>query len=315
MRRWNVLLAAATLMNALAGIAPAAATAPVVTNGRLLFVYDTRACDDCYLTAIDPDGSDPFRYAAGGVGRWSPDGTMIAAVTETPDGRIGTLVMGADGSNATTFDIPDATRNAPCIDWSPDGTKLLCEVWDNVHPRRLPGLFTVNAADGSGLTRLTMNTHGGHDIAQDFSPDGTQVLFLRENPQREHRHLAVFVAAADGSDPTRISPWLNDSACCQARWSPDGSLIAFASGGVLRTVRPDGTPAGRILVDAGVRFQFLFNPAWSPDGTKIAFAMYLSSTKSTDVFTVNTDGSGLQAITESAHRFEGWPDWGTYTGV
>jgi Tol biopolymer transport system component len=312
MRRWTLLLVVATWVMGVAGAAPATAGTPV-TNGRILYVLDTNTCDDCHLTAIDPDGSDPFRYAVGSSARWSPDGTMIAAVTETDDGRIGTLVMDADGSSATTFEIPDATRNAPCIDWSPDGTKLLCEVWDEVHPRRLPGLFTVSSSDGSGLTRLTTNTTGGHDIAEDFSPDGTQVVFLRENPQRDHRPLAIFVAAADGSGATRITGWLGGSACCQVRWSPDGSQIGFASGGVLRTVHPDGTTAGRILVDAGVDFQFASGLAWSPDGTRIAFTMYVSSTGSEELYTANADdGSGLQRITNTSRHFKGSPDWGTY---
>jgi Tol biopolymer transport system component len=97
------------------------------------------------------------------------------------------------------------------------------------------------------------------------------------------------------------------------RWSPDGSQIGFASGGVLRTVHPDGTTAGRILVDAGVDFQFASGLAWSPDGTRIAFTMYVSSTGSEELYTANADdGSGLQRITNTSRHFKGSPDWGTY---
>lgn len=313
MRRFFVVTIATALAFGSLGLRAADAGTPPV-NGRILYVVDTRACEGCHLTSVDPDGTDPLEYPVGSTARWSPDGSTIAAVTSTANNRIGTLLMDADGSNVTTFGLP-GTRNAPCIDWSPDASTLLCEVWDDVHPHRLPGIFTASAIDGSGLTRLTTNTLGGHDIPQDFSPDGTRFVFLRENFRRAHRHLAVFVANADGSGIERITGWKNDTMCCQVRWSPDGSEIAYGAGGKLQTIHPDGTGRAVIPVDAGVHFQFAFAPAWSPDGTRLAFELYVSSTGTVDIFTAATDGSDTQAVTVTTRRFEGSPDWGTHPTV
>jgi hypothetical protein len=312
MRRWIVLTMAVISVSGFLGAGAADAKVPG-SNGRILFVQDTHTCEGCHLTTIDPDGTDPDKLP-GSLARWSPDGTSIEALRELADGRIGTLVMDADGSNITKFHIPDPTFNAACAAWSPDAQTLLCEVWDDVHPNREPGLFTVNATDGSDLTRLTRNTLGGHDIPADYSPDGTQIVFLRENQKRDHRHLAVFVGDSDGANLNRVSPWTNDTACCQASWSPDGSLILFASGGKLRRVEPDGTAAGPIPIDAGVNFQFALMPGWSPDGTRVVFSLYLSSTQQVDIFTAAADGSDLQQVTNST-RFDGVADWGTHPTI
>jgi Tol biopolymer transport system component len=305
----SIGLTTAVLVAAL-GLASQAATAkPPGNNGRILFVQDTKDCDDCISKSIEPDGTGTIQLP-GSAGRYSPDGTRIMAGTETADHRIGTLVMNADGTDATVFPIPGSSMNLPCAQWSPDGETLLCEGWDEVHPERLPGLFTIDASDGSHVTRLTTNTLGGHDIPGDFSPDGSRIVFLRENPGHGRGTLALFVANADGSDPHRISGWKNDSACCQASWSPDGTRILFAFGGRLRTVRPDGTSIKTVKVDSGAQFYFLSNPTWSPDGTHIAFVMWTSNTGEFDLFTVAADGSDLQQLTDT-HREEGFPDWGT----
>ena len=306
MRRWIVIgITMAIGVSGLATKAAAAATPP--TNGRILFVQDTKDCDDCNLKSVEPDGTGTLRLP-GSAGSYSPDGSRIAAGTETADGRIATLVMNADGSDVTPL-TPPGTLNAGCSTWAPDGRTLLCEVWDDVHPAHLPGLFTMDS-DGSDLTRLTTNTLGGHDIPTDYSPDGSQVLFLREDPNHGRHTLALFVANADGSGAHRISPYLNDSACCQARWSPDGSRILFASQGRLRTITPDGTSMKTIKFDTGAQFYFEAAPAWSPDGTHVAFVMFTSNTGEFDLYTIAADGSGLTQLTDT-HREEGFPDWGT----
>jgi Tol biopolymer transport system component len=310
MRRWFVLMVGVMTVAVLGGVGspPAGARTPG-PNGRITFGQDTKDCDDCILKSIEPDGTGTILLSGGGSATYSPDGTKIVAGSNTADGRITTMLMNADGSVITTFS-PAGSFNVGCPVWSPDGRALLCEVWDDAHPEHRPGLFTVNASDGSNLTRVTTNRLGGHDIPADFSPDGTQVVFLREAPNHGSHHLALFVANADGSDVHRISGWMNDSACCQASWSPDGSRIAFAKQGRLRTVQPDGASLKTLKVDSGAQFYFLNQPAWSPDGSRIAFVMWTSNTGEFDLFTAAADGSDLQQLTHT-RREEGFPNWST----
>ena len=274
-------------------------------TGRIVYVIDTATCDDCFLTSIDPDGSDPLEYPDLSIGRWSPDGTRIAAVVVREDGRIGTDLVDADGANVTPLDIPSPTLNIACFAWSPDGLTLLCEGWDDVQPRQAPGVFAVDVATSS-VTRITANPTGGHDIPADYSPDGTQILFARENPQREEGPMALFVANPDGTDQTRITPWSDDAS---GRWSPDGSRIVFTKEGQLRTIAPDGTEPTTIPVDFGEGFADPYGPGWSPDGSRIVFSLFLERSGQVDLFTVAADGTDLLRLTDSPEPDES-ADWG-----
>jgi Tol biopolymer transport system component len=274
-------------------------------GGRIVYVIDTPSCDDCYLTSIDPDGSDPLEYPDLSIGRWSPDGTRIAAVVVREDGRIGTSLVDADGSNVSSVDIPSPTLNLACFVWSPDGQTLLCEGWDEVNRQEAPGMFAVDVATND-VTRVTENRLGGNDIPADYSPDGTQILFAREDPSSDQGPMALFVAAADGSDQTRIT-WLSEAT--GGSWSPDGSLIVFNEDGQLQTIAPDGMEPTTIPVDFGEGFADPYRPAWSPDGSRIVFSLFLERTGQVDLFTVAADGTGLVQLTDSPEPDE-FADWG-----
>ena len=308
-RRVAVSLVLGMVVGVFVGTTTADAKVPG-PNGRILYTYDTPDCDDCHLTTVDPDGTDATEIPNAFAARWSADGTRLATGGMTDDGRISTVVMDADGSNRTAFDIPDASLNLGCTIWFPDDQRLLCEGWDDIHRHRKAGMFTVSASDGGDLVRLTANPYGGHDIPGDVAPDGTRIVFLRENPTRAHRRLGLFVANADGSDATRIGGWLNDSACCQSSWSPEGSSILFAHKGQLRTISPDGTGSAPISLDVGDGFAFAFQPGWSPDGSRIVFCLYRDVTGQVDLFTAAADGSDLVQLTDTQNE-EGFPDWGS----
>ena len=182
MKRIVTLAVLVVWMGVLALPGPAAAEAPG-TNGRILFIRDTATCEGCQLTTINPDGSSPHRIPMPTPRPGRRIGSRLASYVETADGRLGTVVFDADGTNQASFDIPDPTLNLPCTFWTPDATRLICEGWDDVHPHRAAGLFSISSTDGSDLVRITRNPYGGHDIPADVSPDGSQIVILRENPQ------------------------------------------------------------------------------------------------------------------------------------
>src|SRR5262245_54531352 len=69
--------------------------------------------------------------------------------------------------------------------------------------------------------------------------------------------------------------------------------LAFATGGELSTVNPDGS--GKTLVIGRARGFVPTSPAWAPDGNRIAFQNSVGSTGG--IWYVNADGSSPQRVT------------------
>jgi Tol biopolymer transport system component len=91
-----------------------------------------------------------------------------------------------------------------------------------------------------------------------------------------------------------------------ADWSPDGTLLAFASdhprGGTydgLHVVEP-ARGTDRLLVPG----EEIYQPAWSPDGTRIAYVQLRQ------IFVVNEDGSGRTLVaTINGDAIPSQPSW------
>lgn len=280
-------------------------------NGRIAYVTDSRGCDDCHLFTIAPDGSGRVKLTdlVGGGAEWSPDGSRLIAPAFADDGRVSTAAMNADGSGFTVFELPDPTLNVACWGWSPDGTRLACETWDETREHRALGVFTVDANDGQDLQRLTKNPFGSPDLTGDFSPDGSRYAFIRLNEERRHGIAAVYVGNADGAGAARLTPWRMD--VFSVSWSPDGERLLFGSGGSLYTMAPDGSDVSQLPMDTGAGFAYAFDPSWSPDGTRLVFSMYLERLDQVDIFTAAADGSDLVQLTDT-RREEGFADWGPH---
>src|SRR5215212_4386011 len=82
-------------------------------------------------------------------------------------------------------------------------------------------------------------------------------------------------------------------------WSPDGTKISYDQGTQTYTMNADGT--NRTLADDGAgNIRNRRDPAWSPDGARIAF------TNGAALFTMNPNGSAVFGVTADANND---PDW------
>jgi hypothetical protein len=232
---------------------------------------------------------------------WSPNGSEIAMPWLAPDGvRLTTAIVHPDGSGFTELPLPDSTLNLAGGYWSPDGKRLAVQGWNNMD-HSSDGVYT-EATDGSGLVRVTT----GFDLPADFSPDGRQIVFFRQDLSRHHQ-FALFVVGVNGGEVDQIGPWQRDAGT--ASWSPDGQWILTDDAvGHLYEVHPDGTDRHVIPLPLTDR-RFAFTPTWSPDGTKIAFALFTATGPRAGqeaIYTANADGSDLQDTGLQGNT----PDWG-----
>ena len=245
---------------------------------------------------INADGSDekPFgpqvEYEARQV---SPDESLLSIVGPNTQGMIVGGTIGLDGGGFLLFDNPEPSVNLACGVWAPDD-RMACEAWNDDDPS-LDGIRTVLASDGSDPQQLTT----GRDVPCDYSPDGSQLAFVRQSP--DGNGSTLMVVASEGGAPEPLLEGVAESGL-PCDWAPDGSSILTATtDGELQVVTTEGDSAA--FIGDGLD-GFIFNGIWSSDGSHILLTMALEGEQG-DVYTIAADGSDLQRITNSELLDEG----------
>lgn len=180
--------------------------------------------------------------------------------------------------------------------WSPDGRRIMFTGWD----AGFSDIYVMNG-DGSGLRNLT-NTINASEGTGSWSPDGKRIVFAKGN-----EGVGIWVMNADGSDRRQVTS--SDVGDLDPQWSPTGDKIAFYRS---QCGSNDADTCGIFVVDVHgnevVRLGAGRSPKWSPDGRKIAFDRATQSFSTSDIFTMNADGSDERNLT-SSDRFEISPSW------
>jgi Tol biopolymer transport system component len=215
------------------------------------------------------------------------------------------VTINPDGSNPIQIGPVDSTT---CDTWSPDSSKVLCNLWslEGVQPGVQPA--TANP-DGSGFTLLNSNLP--LDLfCLNWSPDGARLLCHSEGLANPADAGLYTVRSSDAGDLVQVSTSLPGGFDDGYGYSPDGSRILYAQfdsndNATLFSVKPDGSdpiqlsPPGLSIID--LDFFDRAGADWSPDGSHVAFAAQKLSSRSfiSAVFVVNADGTGLRQITPS----------------
>jgi dipeptidyl aminopeptidase/acylaminoacyl peptidase len=292
-------------------------SAPRATNlrGKILFIREgddyrkvtvfTAAANGSHVRQLSDFGEAP---------RFSPDGTEVMMAGPAPEGqRITAGIVHSDGSHLQTIPLRDPTLNLGAGAWAPDGKQLALEGWDDSNPER-NGVYLVGVPDGRGLARLTK--HPDHDIPMDFSPDGSQIVFLRAEPYTDPITGSLYVVNVDGTGLHRITPPGIDVGAT-ARWSPNGKEIVFSGPatepqGSIRAVQPDGSGLRKVFEDP--KGGTAAAPTWSPDGHKIMFALIKASAlnkaglQPDKLCVIDEDGKGFAVVLDTPD-FKSQPDW------
>jgi TolB protein len=302
-KRW---VAAAALvvagLSAVGGRAPAEAAFPG-RNGRIVFSSDRAENRAAQLYGV-PAAGGPSRNltrtptSAHFHPTPSPDGSLIAFIAF--DGGSELWTMRADGSERRRL---AAASNAP-LSWSPDGRWIVYGATDgSLKAVAADGTQTVPIAargerpswspDGRSIAfvrdaQYFVVTNGVEEQlavgfrepvsvpstarAPSWSPDSRRLVIAPGAPDplsfpTGRSDLYVVDVTSGAARQLTATPHVDEGA---ARWSPDGSQIAF----VRRTEEPPYLEVDLIDPDGGGERRFLLDaslPAWSPDGRAIAF--------------------------------------------
>jgi TolB protein len=237
----------------------------------------------------------------------------LAAQLTVP-GRNGKIAFDREFMNGFTIN-PDGTQEqqigpagtTTCTTWSPDGGKILCNLWGDNGPQ--PAI-----ADPDGLNFSILNPNLPLDLFCIFwSPDGERLLCHSEGISNLSNAGLYTVRASDAGDLVRIATTpVDGSYDISYGYSPDGSRILFArfanngSQGKLFSVNADGSatmqlsPSNLWVID--LPFFDSVGADWSPNGARVTFAarnITNGQASSTALFVVKADGTGLHQVTPS----------------
>lgn len=214
---------------------------------------------NCGLFAAYEDGTgfrklvpkhDVFSHA------WSPTGAEIAYL----HGEVWITDGETERSVGSVSNLNSHSRPS----WSPDGTKIIVQGWQN--------FYLFDASGLSGPIQVT-NADGWWDFDGSWSPDGTRIVFARDQ-SATGGYGDLYEINPDGTGEKQIT------ATPRYEWGPvysaDGSKIAFAALDTetwLWSVEVLELLTGTTAVVYSGYDQWDLRPKWTPDGRILFHAL------------------------------------------
>jgi TolB protein len=147
--------------------------------------------------------------------RWSPDGELIAYLSDRSAFYPMLWTMRPDGSNPRALVQPRGALDAvDTFAWSPDGAHIAATRFDNSGSQ----IQVIEIAAPARSRTITSEPGGAFDPS--WSPDGSQIVYAA----RDGRRTVIKVVDAQGGPPT---PVVQTDLGRSPEWSPSGTALAY----------------------------------------------------------------------------------------
>jgi Tol biopolymer transport system component/DNA-binding winged helix-turn-helix (wHTH) protein len=156
---------------------------------------------------------------------------------------------------------------------------------------RVNGHWTVAAVPISGGSVDPIRTPFEDAILVNISPDRSELLVSAGTGMED----PLWAISILGGTPRRLG---NILAHC-ASWSPDGSKLAYATGGDLFIAQPDGTAPRKLIPPDSNPDVWTWTLVWSADGTRLRFGRYNMQTHASALWEVTVEGQNLHRVLPS----------------
>ena len=296
-------------------------------GGPLVWVRYDRARNSAALVAGAADGSHQRQLTRPAPGIHdaepvrSPDGTRVIFNREAPDGtvRIGIVPVRGGPTRLVETGCQDPCFSDQGPAWTPDGRRLtftrVVGPFDPVTGDAVSAWQYTERLDGSDL-RLLSVPGDYEDNTVRFSPDGSYMVFTRDQDIDGVLRFAIFRMRADSTHVRQLTPWdLNADrpSVSPARSGRTAGLVSFETHGGGNATQGDVAllPASCATVAACTRATRLvthnigsrttsYAAAWSPTGRRLAYAQENLDDGNVDIYTVRPDGHDARRVTHSS---------------
>jgi len=192
------------------------------------------------LFIMNADGTDLQRLTHDKVNdsypSWSPDGKRIA-FTSIRDREFQVCVIDLATHNVTQLTGVEGELGSGAADWSPDGTQIVYEKFQNSGPGFAPKDIYLMSANGENQRPLFPDPQrGAKGINMKFHPrwssDGQQIIFVDVTWQDNERLRGLTIARIDGGEQviTAIDKRFGESnwQIAVAEWMDNDRAMVFA---------------------------------------------------------------------------------------
>ena len=232
----------------------------------------------------------------GGAGdefKVSPDGNLVAYLTNQNSGQIELFVVPVGGGTETLIsELPSVSADVIEFEWSPDSNRLAYLADGEIEGR--VELFTNLAEGGDNLKVSGLLPPGGTVDAFEWSPNSSLLAYRAD--QNILGEFELFATPATEQDPVQVSGNVlpNNGDVTEFSWSPGSSRIAYLSNQRLAaltelfTSLPTGS--GNVRISGG---DDILDFSWAPN----AVNEQLAFSSDRIIFTASPDGSNRTQIT------------------